>query len=133
MVQLRKRKQAKNDHSVLVAVIVLGVIFTGLALLIASPSNPTQAGQPALGEDAFYGIIQNVRFVGKTTGIVKADTNCKLVEKGLTNCIGIITASDGRELDFNYKHDMSRQECLATGDKVTIVLLENGTVKVLRG
>ncbi len=130
---MKKRKRAENDHSGFVAIIVLVVVFTGVAFLIASPSNQTHGSQPPQGEDAFYGIIQNVPFQGKTTGIVKADTNCKPVEKGLTNCIGIITAADGTEVHFNYKHDMSKQECLATGQKVTITLLENGTVKVLRG
>jgi len=68
-----------------------------------------------------------------TTGIVKADTNCKPVEHGLTNCIAIIAGSDGTELHFNYSHDMSGQPCLATGDHVTIELLSNGNVRVIRG
>jgi len=105
----------------------------GVAFLVASPSTSHPGVQPSPIEDAFYGRIVNVQFRSETTGVVKADTNCKPVENGLTNCIGIITAADGTELRFNYSHDMSRQPCLAPGDRVTIMTLDDGTVKVVRG
>lgn len=130
---MKKRKQAKNNHSDFVAIIVLVIVFIGVALLIASPSNPAHGGQPPQGEDAFYGKIENVPLRGQTAGIVKADTNCKTTDTGLTNCIGIIQASDGTELHFNYTHDMSKQACLTAGDAVRIALLSNGTTKVVRG
>ncbi len=83
--------------------------------------------------DEFYGKIENVPFKGQTTGIVKADTNCRQVEAGLTNCIAIIIAADGTELHFNYKHDMTEQGCLSSGNKVSITLLNTGIIKVVRG
>jgi len=132
-------RQKKNDHSGVLGLIILVVVFAGLAFLVASPptthstvQSTAPVGQPTRGEDAFYGSIANVPFAGSITGVVRADTNCKPVQNGLTNCIGIIIAADGTELDFNYTHDMSTQACLTTGDEVTIMLLSDGTVKVVR-
>ena len=130
-----KRTQRKS-HGGLLALVVLVVVFAGVAFLIASPSGPHTSAPDEhhlnRGEDAFYGSIANVPFNGQSTGVVKADTNCKPVENGLTNCIAIINATDSTELDFNYSHDMSKQACLAKGDNVVISLLSSGTVKVLR-
>ena len=90
------------------------------------------AGQITLNGAALANIT-NVSFRGQTTGTVKADTNCKPVQNGLTNCIAIIDAANGTELHFNYSHDMSGQACLAQGDRVTITPLSDGTVKLVRG
>jgi hypothetical protein len=128
-----KRRVKKDNHSGVFALIILVVVFVGFVFFVASPPTTHSAGQPTRGEDAFYGSIDNVPFAGSATGVVKADTNCKPVEKGLTNCIGIITVADGAELHFNYTHDMSTQACLTAGDRVTVMLLSNGTVKVVRG
>jgi len=140
MRQDKRRLKKKNSHSGVLALTILVVVFVGLAFLVASPPSThsavqsiAPAGQPTPGEDAFYGSIDDPPFAGQTTGVVKADTNCKPVEKGLTNCIGIITAADGAELHFNYTHDMSTQPCLTAGDQVTVMLLSDGTVKVVRG
>jgi hypothetical protein len=127
------RRIKKKDYTGLLGLLILVVVLGGLAFLIASPAGSHTGVQTALAEDAFYGSITNVPFTGQTTGIVKADTNCKPVANGLTNCIGIINADDGTELHFNYSHDMSKQACLAAGNQVTITLLSNGTVKVVRG
>ncbi len=127
------KRLRKKDHSGILALAVLVLVFLGVAFLIASPPGSHTAGQQAAGEDAFYGSIQNIPFTGEVMGTVKADTNCKPVQNGLTNCIAIITAHDGTEIDFNYSHDMSSQQCLASGDHVTITQLSTGTVKVLRG
>lgn len=133
MMKLKQRRRIKKDHTGLIGLLILLVVLGGLAFLIASPQGSHTGAQAARGEDAFYGSITNVPFREQTTGIVKADTNCKPVANGLTNCIGIINAEDGTELHFNYSHDMSGQACLAAGDQVTIALLSNGTVKVVRG
>ncbi len=131
---MRESKQfKKKDHSGLLALAVLVVIFAGLAFLVASPATHTTVQQPSQAEDAFYGMIENVKFQGQTTGTVKADTNCKPVQNGLTNCIGIIIAADGTELHFNYTHNMMGQACLSPGDHITVQLLSNGAVKVVRG
>lgn len=133
MMKLKQRRRIKKDHTGLIGLLILLVVLGGLAFLIASPQGSHTGAQAARGEDAFYGSITNVPFRGQTTGIVKADTNCKPVANGLTNCIGIINAEDGTELHFNYSHDMSGQACLAAGNQVTITLLSNGTVEVVRG
>jgi hypothetical protein len=99
-----KRTQRKG-HGGLLALVVLVAIFAGIAFLIASPPGSHTSAHDHhanRGEDAFYGSIANVPFNGQTTGIVKADTNCKPVENGLTNCIAIINATDGTQIDFNY-------------------------------
>jgi len=127
------RRGPKKSRSGLLAFLILAAVFVGVAFLVASPSTSHPGVQPTPVEDAFYGSIVNVRLGGETTGVVKADTNCKPVENGLTNCIGIITAADGAEVRFNYTHDMSKQPCLAPGDQVTIIALNDGTFKVLRG
>jgi len=133
----QNRRVKKKDRSGLLGIIILVLVFAGIAFLVTSPPSSSQTGgKPAQGEDAFYGSITNVPFKGQTDGVVKADTNCKPVENGLTNCIAIIDAG-GTELHFDYKHrmDMSSegQACLASGDHVTITLLSDGTVKVVRG
>jgi len=127
------RRGPKKHRSGLLPFLILAAAFVGVAFLVASPSTSHPGVQPSPIEDAFYGSIVNVEFRSETTGVVKADTNCKPVENGLTNCIGIITAADGTELRFNYSHDMSKQPCLAPGDRVTIMTLDDGTVKVVRG
>jgi len=128
------RRSRKKDRTGLLGLVILVAVFAGIAFLVASPPMPSHSNvQPARGEDAFYGRIDNVPLRGQTTGVVKADTNCKPVERGLTNCIGIIVAADGTELHFDYSHDMSKQACLSAGDQVTITLLSDGTVKVVRG
>jgi len=129
----QNRRGRKGRLSGLLALVVLVVVFAGVAFLVASPPNSHSGAQPTRSEDAFFGSIDNVPFSGQTAGVVRADTNCKPVQNGLTNCIGIITAADGTELHFNYTHDMSNQACLAAGDHVTVMLLNDGTVKVVRG
>lgn len=131
------RRTKKRDHHGLLGLLILVVVFAGIAFLVASPPSSSHTNvKPTGGEDAFYGSIMNVPFKGQTDGIVEADTNCKPVENGLTNCIAIIDAG-GTELHFNYKHrmDMSSegQACLASGDRVTITPLSDGTVKLVRG
>jgi len=130
------RRTKKKDYAGLLGVIVLVAVFGALAFLIASPPGSHAGAQTAGGEDAFFGSIENVPFKSSATGVVRADTNCKPVENGLTNCIAIID-SGGTELHFNYKHRMDHssegQACLASGNNVTITLLTDGRVKVVRG
>jgi len=129
----QNRRVKKKDHSGLLGLLILLVAFAGIAFLVASPPSTSHTSvKPTEREDAFYGSVTNVPFKDQTDGIVKADTNCKPVENGLTNCIAIIDAG-GTELHFNYSHDMSRQACLASGDHVAITLLNDGTVKLVRG
>ena len=130
---MRQKRRVRKDHGGLLALAIMILVFGGVAFLIASPPSSHTAVQSNPGEDAFYGKITNVPFQGRTTGAVKADTNCKMVQNGLTNCIGIIMAEDGTELHFDYTHDMSNQPCLSQGEHVTITLLGDGTVKVVRG
>ena len=134
MRQIRRVK--KKSHAGLLGVIVLVVVFGVIAFLVASPPGSHAGAQTAKGEDAFFGSVENVPFNGSTAGVVRADTNCKPVENGLTNCIAIID-SGGTELDFNYKHRMDHssegQACLAPGNNVTITVLTDGRVKVVRG
>jgi len=128
-----KRGGWKNNSGLL-GLVILVVVSVEFAFLVAPPQTSSHSAvQPSRGEDAFYGNITNFPFRGQTTGVVKADTNCKPVENGLTNCIGIITAADGTEIHFNYTHDMSKQSCLTAEDRVTITLVNGGIVKVVRG
>lgn len=128
-----ERRNRKTKHSGLLVLLVLVAVFAGVAFLVASPPASHPNAQLAPVEDAFYGSVVNAPFRGEMTGVVEADTNCKPVENGLTNCVAIMTATSGAELHFNYTHDMSKQPCLAAGDQVTMMLLNDGTVKVVRG
>jgi hypothetical protein len=133
----QKGRIKKRDHTGLLGLLILVVVSAGIAFLIASPPSGTHASvKPAGGQGVFYGSITNVPFKGQMDGIVRADTNCKPVENGQTNCIAIIDAG-GTELHFNYKHlmDMGNagQACLASGDHVTMTLQSDGTVKLIRG
>jgi len=128
---MRHHRREKRNRVGLLALALLAFVFAVIAFLVASPPMPSHSGVQS-AEDAFYGTITNVSFKGSIHGVVEADTNCKPVENGLTNCIAIIDASDGTELHFNYSHDMSKQSCLALGDHVTLSLLSNETVKIVR-
>lgn len=127
-----KQKRRSKNLGGLLGLIVLLAIFVGIAFLIATPPGSHTTPQGTVIEDAFYGTIGNVSLKDATRGVVKADTNCKPVQNGLTNCIGIIIAADGTELHFNYTHDMSKQACLTAGDGITIIRLNDGTFKVIR-
>ncbi len=145
----QRRRSGKRDLTGVVGLVVLVAVFVGIAFLVASPSShpSVQTGEVSSRfteatrtevqisplEDAFYGKIVNAAFDGQTTGVVQADTNCKGVGSGLTNCLAIIITANGTEVHFDYTHDMSRQPCLASGDSVSITLLSDGTVKVVRG
>ena len=131
MAETKQKKRGKN-HQGFLRLVVLIVALVGIAFLITSPPGSHTATQSTGNEDAFYGKITNASVRDATNGVVKADTNCKPVENGLTNCIGIIDAADGTELHFNYSHDMSKQACLATGNNVTIIPLSDGTFKIIR-
>jgi len=119
----QKKGTPKNDHAGLLALVLLIAVFGGVAFLVASPpashsGSQAQASTATLGqrsqtgsartqvEDSFFGSIVNVPFRDDAKGTVKADTNCKAVEKGLTNCTAIIAGADGTELHFNYSHDI---------------------------
>jgi len=139
-----RRRTPKKGQTGVLALLLLVAVFGGVAFLVSSPMPSHSGVQPSLpltsqgsqsvpAEDAFFGSIVNAQLTKSTRGIVEADTNCRPVEHGLTNCVAIITDSDGNELHFNYSHDMSSQSCLATGDHVAIELLDNGNVKVVRG
>lgn len=131
MAETKQKRRSKNHRGFLGLVFLL-VAFAGIAFLISSPPGSHTGPQATSNEDAFYGTVTNVSINGVTSGVVKADTNCKPVENGLTNCIGIIDAADGTELHFNYSHDMSKQACLTAGDNVTIISLSDGTIKLVR-
>jgi hypothetical protein len=131
LVETKQKKRSKSRRGSL-GLVFLIVAFVGIAFLIASPPGSHTSPQATGNEDAFYGTMGNVFLKDVTSGVVKADTNCKPVQNGLTNCIGIIDAADGTELHFNYSHDMSKQACLAAGNNITIIPLSDGTVKIIR-
>lgn len=126
MVKRRRVKKKSNDG------IIFGLGFTLLfsliiALIVLSPPPQTLND----GRDYFYGRLLEGQLTSSISGTVLADTNCKPAPNGLTNCIAIIRADDGRTLRFNYEHDMMTQSCLDSGERVIVEYVEGG-IRVAR-
>ena len=111
----------------LIMIIALVVLF-GI-LIISMAGKPTGS---ALTGDVFNGIITNMDLQPQILdGEGVYDRSCNPVENGLTQCDAGIQTEKGL-LNFNYKHSMHAQACIAEGDKLEVQVLENNKVTVRR-
>lgn len=110
---------------------IISLIISGFAF-----SNKNQTGNSVKGvkEDVFDGTITNIKLSsGKLSGMGVYDRSCNMVGNGLTQCDAGIQTEEGL-LNFNYVHDMSKQECIGPNDKLTVEILDtNGKARVTRG
>lgn len=108
----------------------IGIIIGAFVLLLfLLPSNPN------VEVSVFYGKITNMSVpIGTYSGTGEYDTNCTMGNNGMITCdAGIILEKYGT-LNFHYTHDMSKDQCIDKGHKLTVEILDaEGNTKVTRG
>ena len=115
--------------SILIIIGLLVIILFGM--LVFSARKPTPTGN-VVREDVFEGTITNMDLEPIILeGMGVYDRSCNMVGNGLTQCDAGIQTEKGL-LNFNYKHNMAVQGCIAEGDKLEIQILENNKAMVRR-
>lgn len=110
----------------LIMIIALVALFGMLMLRAGKPTGNAVKG------DVFNGIITNTNLQPQVLdGEGVYDRSCNPVEDGLTQCDAGIQTEKGL-LNFNYKHSMHAQACIAEGDKLEVQVLENNKATVRR-
>lgn len=123
--------KARHDLTFVLLIVLAAVAVAAIFYLTLPPASTSRSGgEPGPQGDVFTGKITNTYFVGSIGGTVQADTNCRTTGM-YTNCTAIITADDGRELHFNYVHNMMEEPCLTQGDRIVIEASPD-SVKVVR-
>ena len=120
-----KRKMKKS------ILIIIGLMVILFGMLVFSARKPTLTGN-VVREDVFEGIITNMDLapiILGGTGVY--DRSCNMVGSGLTQCDAGIQTEKGL-LNFNYRHNMAVQRCIAEGDKLEVQILENNKARVRR-
>jgi len=112
--------------SIVLAIITLVLI----GMIVYSNLNKTKE---TFDKDVFTGYITNMELEPmKLEGTGVYDRSCAMIQGGLTNCDAGIQTEKGL-LNFNYKHNMQLQPCLAEGDKLEVEILDSeGKAKVRR-
>ncbi len=84
-------------------------------------------------KDIFNGRLTNIELSPQIlTGRGVYDRSCAAMGNGLTNCDAGIQTEKGI-LNFNYKHDMAVQPCIAEGDELEVEIVDReGNAKVKR-
>jgi len=54
------------------------------------------------------------------SGVVRSDTDCDPDDQGLNHCHNAIDLADGRHIVVINTHEMSRNRCLGSGDKLSL-------------
>ncbi len=82
--------------------------------------------------NSFKGVITNMKLEPqKIDGKGVYDKSCNMIGSGLTQCDAGIQTEKGL-LNFNYKHNMAIQPCIAEGDNLQVEILEGGEAIVTR-
>lgn len=113
--------------------IIIIVLVIALVGLIAYSSLRTTGNSVRTNDDVFEGVITNMKIEpGKLSGVGVYDRSCNMIGNGLTNCDAGIQTEKGL-LNFNYKHNMQMQPCIAEGDKLEVEILDSeGNARVKR-
>src|SRR3989344_567899 len=113
-------------------IIGAGVIVL-LLLIIFANVRKTGNNTSRVDGDVFQGVITNINLEpGILEGTGVYDKSCNMIGNGLTNCDAGIQTEKGL-LNFNYKHNMDAQPCIAPGDKLKVEVLDSeGNAKVTR-
>ncbi len=113
-------------------IIVLAIALVSLLGYISLRTAKT-TGSAIRGEEVFNGFITNVNLeAGKLEGTGVYDRSCNMIGNGFTQCDAGIETKKGL-LNFNYKHNMAVQPCIAQGDKLEVEILDSeGKARVRR-
>jgi len=110
----------------LIMIIALVLLFGILMLKAGKPTGN------AVNGDVFNGIITNTNLQPQVLeGKGVYDRSCNPIENGLTQCDAGIQTEKGL-LNFNYKHNMHAQACIAEGDRLEVQVLESNKAVVRR-
>ncbi|MBI2548188.1 hypothetical protein HYW21_02455 [Candidatus Woesearchaeota archaeon] len=115
----------------LVLVLMVGsLIFFAARNTTGSAVRSTSAARG----DTFVGRISNVAVqAGTLSGMGVYDRSCKMGTDGLTSCDAGIETKEYGLLNFKYRHDMTRQPCLAPNDLVEVRILDaQGNAEIQR-
>lgn len=119
-----------------VALVVL--VLMGGSLIFFAARNTSTTGNAVRSTvargDTFTGKISNVAVAaGTVSGMGVYDRSCKMGTDGLTSCDAGIQTEEYGLLNFKYRHDMSRQPCIAPNDLLEVRILDDqGNVEVQR-
>lgn len=110
--------------------IVLGILLIGM--IIFGSFKTGNAIKEDVNKNSFKGVITNINLEPqKIDGKGVYDKSCNMIGNGLTQCDAGIQTEKGL-LNFNYKHNMAAQPCIAEGDNLKIEILEGGEAIVTR-
>ena len=112
--------------NLIIIIAIISLVILGFVGLNKKPTGNV------VREDVFEGTITNIDLEPIILeGIGVYDKSCNMVGNGLTQCDAGIQTEKGL-LNFNYKHNMAVQGCIAEGDKLEIQILENNKAMVRR-
>ncbi len=113
--------------------IIIVVLITALIGLVAYSSLRATGNSVKTNGDVFEGIITNMKLnAGTLEGTGVYDRSCNMIGNGMTNCDAGIQTEKGL-LNFNYKHNMQMQPCIAEGDRLEVEILgSEGRARVRR-
>ncbi len=123
----------KKTNIIIAAIVLVGIVYAVWAVGTLKDNTPTGdlSKIPVANGILFEGKITNKNVAPmKLEGTGVYDRNCVMVGNGLTDCHAGIKTDLG-VLDFNYRHDMARNPCIAPNEKLVVEILDSsGNAKV---
>ncbi len=128
------------EKNKIIGFVIIGLLIGGGILSVALFKSPsptgraiTEVNKEVLKGDIFKGKITNSKVEASTLkGIGVYDKSCKMGTDGLTTCDAGIKTEQYGVLNFNYRHNMQQQPCLAPNDILEIRIRSDGTAEVQR-
>jgi hypothetical protein len=112
-------------------IVAVVVLYYGQQAAVAEPSIPPGAALSSWFENGQGGrhVLQiwqgSAPAEGvRVAGVVATDTNCEPDAKGLSHCHNRIDLDNGRSIEVIHTHLMSRNPCLAPGQRISIARLD---------
>jgi len=118
---------------------LLGALVLAAAA-VASPAGHAGADEPPIPAGAPLGSWHDngrggryllqlaqgrpLRAGGRVAGIVTSDTDCQPDSRGLSHCRNAIELADGSRIVVVDTHQMSRNRCLAPGDRLSLSAID---------
>lgn len=124
---VKRRSVKKRGHKGKILALSFFLLFALISLSVATMRpTPKPSNNPTERLDDlnyFYGGLLEGQLSGSVKAVILADTDCKMVKQliePITECTAIIQVDDGDILRFDYRHNMSKQPRLASGEPVAI-------------
>ena len=112
--------------------LIIIALITALLGLIAYSSLRATGNSVKIDANMFEGVITNMNLEPSIIeGVGVYDRSCNMIGNGLTNCDAGIQTEKGL-LNFNYKHNMQKQPCIAEGDRLKVEIFEENKARVTR-